>query len=279
MLFQNQSLIHKNYSGFSSVFAQVIDFYEKSHSQNLGSEILLMHKDKFMTHTTELKPRVLMVNGLVLTTSLAVAAHFEKRHDHVISDIRAYVDRQTNREFVNKHFIPDSYINERGKTYESYRLTEQAFALISFGFTGAKAEAWQIAYVEAFTAMKAHITDKAASAAAEQSAKYLEQSELLRLQLSLAEKNLQVVTAECQNLIHVLRNKYRHNGPTGYKVERVRLLEVLRGFDQDWKEHMRRTFPFVTSHGRPADKTIYPSNSSFRNWFGATPPANKPAEG
>jgi Rha family phage regulatory protein len=153
-----------------------------------------------MDESAELKPRVLVVNGLALTTSLAVATHFDKDHRNVMRDIREYIDRQINREFVNKHFLPDSYQNERGKTYESYRLTEQAFALIAFGFTGAKAEAWQIAYVEAFTAMKAHIEAMARKEAAAQNQLLLGSNAALHLELDGMSKRLHEANLEMDGL-------------------------------------------------------------------------------
>lgn len=379
----------------------------------------------------KLKPRVLLVNGLALTTSLAVAEHFDKRHDHVVHGIRKLIADGQGKELLSKHIFEDNYVDDKGRTYPSFRLTEQGFSLVAMRFTGDKAFKWQLAYVEAFTAMKAYITDKAASAAAAETAKYLEQSELLRLQLTLAEKNLQVVTVQNQNLtlqlsmmqaenaklakqhqrnseslhsvnerlaqvlprvlpedskhfpimerqrifsllicdhkaalldlkkkgfdavqdnltsmigresliklahctspveaallwmilrncgldgsmlignnhllsltkpyirttetiklararletrglIHVLRNKYRFNGPTGYKVNRTRLLEVLRGFDQDWKEHIKRISFMPRPLALHVDGQAHPNDSSLNRWFIRATAAKKPLEG
>ncbi len=386
-----------------------------------------------MENKPKLKPRVLLVNGLAMTTSLAIAEHFDKRHDNVIRDIRKLLASEHSKELSSQHIFEDGYLDEKGRFYSSFRLTEQGFSLVAMRFTGDKALQWQFAYVNTFAAMKAYILDKEAKSAAEQSAKYLEQSELLRLQLTLAETNLQIATVENQNLtlqlgivqaehaslakqhqrnteslhsvnerlaqvlprvlpedskhfpiierqrifsllicdhkaalldlkkkgfdavqdnlnsmigresllklahctspveaallwmilrncgldgsmlignnhllsltkpyirttetiklararletrglIHVLRNKYRFNGPTGYKVNRTRLLEVLRGFDQDWKEHIKRQrFDFAAVlRQQLAEPTSSPKANSISNWFRATPPANKPVEG
>lgn len=108
------------------------------------------------------------------TTSLNVAKVFDKRHDHVIRDIEKILttpilgsenknDSQidtSNLRALKEWFFESTYINSRGKTYKSYEMTKDGFVLLAMGFTGEKALALKIAYIEQFNAMEKELQDR-----------------------------------------------------------------------------------------------------------------------
>ncbi len=113
-----------------------------------------------MTALQQFKPRVLSVNGVPMTTSLAVAEHFERQHRNVLAAIRQEIEHQDDLRFTDRHFIPTEYSNEQGKLQPAYKLTEVGFSLIAMGFTGAKAARWKRAYVEVFESMRATLQSR-----------------------------------------------------------------------------------------------------------------------
>ena len=93
------------------------------------------------------------VNGhQVVTTSRNVAAHFGKRHAHVIEAIE---NLKTNlAEKSVQYFYEHSYKDASGKENREYLMNKKGFALLVMGFTGAKALDWKVKYIEAFEAME-----------------------------------------------------------------------------------------------------------------------------
>ncbi|MDI9333756.1 MAG: Rha family transcriptional regulator [Cytophagales bacterium] len=102
-------------------------------------------------------PRIIEVENIPMTTSLAVAEHFEKEHKHVLRDIRAKIANINNADFCKQHFVPFQHIDSYGRSQPIYRLTESGFAFVVMGFTGQKADQWQCAYIETFNKMREQI--------------------------------------------------------------------------------------------------------------------------
>lgn len=113
------------------------------------------------------KPRILIVSGEPMTTSVAIAGHFEKIHRNVVRDIQSVIVQQDDLTFTNKHFVRSEYIDAKGRTYPMYRMTELGFSLVAMGFTGAKAAKWKRVYAETFIAMRTAITKRASALAQE----------------------------------------------------------------------------------------------------------------
>jgi len=78
----------------------------------------------------------------VYTDSLTVAKVFNKRHDHVLRDIRVEIG-ELNIEVSH-------YYGLQGLKHKLYYLTKEQFTLLVMGYTGAKAKAWKIEYISAF---------------------------------------------------------------------------------------------------------------------------------
>ncbi len=114
--------------------------------------------------TTASTPVVSLVDGHAVTTSTEVARVFGKRHDLVLRDIRNLAaqlpdaDRLLNfAETVETRANPSG-----GAPIESpaYRLTRDGFTLLAMGFTGKRALAFKLAYIDAFNKMEADLKAK-----------------------------------------------------------------------------------------------------------------------
>lgn len=107
--------------------------------------------------TDSLKPRLILLSGRPMTTSLVVAQHFEKRHDNVLRDIEELLAgvpadfRRLNFEATSRN-VP----GPKGavRTERMYRMTRDGFSLLAMGFTGTKALRWKVAYIDAFNRME-----------------------------------------------------------------------------------------------------------------------------
>jgi Rha family phage regulatory protein len=145
----------------------------------------------------DLFPATLLVSlrdGRAETDSLKVAAHFHKRHTHVLDTIEQViadlakagdarlkvggsdlgretesggrkVGRETesggpdlSRETEALDFERTTYVDQRGKTQPMYRLSRNAFNLVALRFTGARVLVWQVDYVLAFESMEHALT-------------------------------------------------------------------------------------------------------------------------
>ena len=106
-----------------------------------------------------LSPSVSLHSGRPATTSLAVAKFFGKRHDHVLRDIDALLSQ-----------LPENSLQPNfGETYQEqetplgvkqvrvFILYRDGFMLLVMGYTGKKALAMKLAYIEAFNRMEAEL--------------------------------------------------------------------------------------------------------------------------
>ncbi|EKJ0758025.1 Rha family transcriptional regulator [Campylobacter jejuni] len=91
-----------------------------------------------------------VVGDQTFTTSLDIAAVFEKRHDNIIAQIKALP--QDN--FTHLNFKVSNYKDSTGRTLPCYKLTRDAFSLLVMGFTGEKAYKWKTLFIKAFNEME-----------------------------------------------------------------------------------------------------------------------------
>lgn len=107
-----------------------------------------------------LSPSVSLHSGRPATTSLEVAKFFGKRHDGVLRDVRR-ICPETPEDFRVHNFvetfrtIPGPNNSERQETY--FILYRDGFMLLVMGYTGKKALAMKLAYIEAFNRMEAEL--------------------------------------------------------------------------------------------------------------------------
>lgn len=158
-----------------------------------------------------MKQLVFFESNQALTTSLIVAEHFEKRHDHVIRDIEAIIEqmaseRQTPKSGNAQMFIKTTYQAETGgRKYPMYLMNRDGFALLAMGFTGAKAFQFKLAFLDAFNKM-------------EDTLKKLGAAEVQRLQLRQAGK--EIGRKPVTEAIHLLNQRDFRDGdkdPRGRK--------------------------------------------------------------
>jgi Rha family phage regulatory protein len=103
-----------------------------------------------------LSPTLSIVSGRPVVSSLDVAEHFSKRHDHVIRAVQTILCNSPES-FSAPNFGAADYIDAQGKKRLRYHLTRDGFTLLAMGFTGRKALAWKLRYIEAFNAMEAEL--------------------------------------------------------------------------------------------------------------------------
>ena len=98
--------------------------------------------------------------GIPIASSRRVAEIFKKRHDHVLRDIQEIIisfpkSGEPNQN-INQYFTSSTY-KDRGKRYPEYLMTRDGFTLLAMGFTGKKAMAFKIAYINRFNEMESFI--------------------------------------------------------------------------------------------------------------------------
>jgi len=101
---------------------------------------------------------VTIENNKPMTTSLKVAEVFGKSHRNVLADI----DKLVSKGVLN--FQQTSYIHpQNGQEYRMYLMDRDGFSLLVMGFTGNKALAWKLKYIEAFNRMEAELMKRQAN--------------------------------------------------------------------------------------------------------------------
>ena len=98
-------------------------------------------------------PSVSLYSGRPATTSLEVAKFFHKRHDHVVRSIQDLISN-TPESFSAPNFGAAEYSDEQGKPRPMFILYRDGFMLLVMGYTGKKALAMKLAYIEAFNRME-----------------------------------------------------------------------------------------------------------------------------
>ena len=106
---------------------------------------------------------VTVYNHQLVTDSRKVAAHFNKRHDHVIRDIDTLVGGLPKNGDTQRMFYKTSYINaQNGQTYPMYLMNRDGFSLLVMGFTGKAALEWKLKFLEAFNTMEKALREQQA---------------------------------------------------------------------------------------------------------------------
>jgi Rha family phage regulatory protein len=101
-------------------------------------------------------------DGDVLTTdSRRVAVVHGKRHDNVLKLIRSRLEEamEEHPEWASLNFEECSF-EQGGRLWPMFTMTQEGYAFIMGKMTGKKAVSKQIAYIEAFRAMKAYIKNQ-----------------------------------------------------------------------------------------------------------------------
>ncbi|HFE7542771.1 TPA: Rha family transcriptional regulator [Salmonella enterica subsp. enterica serovar Newport] len=121
--------------------------------ESLGGELSkFITEAAIMTTTHPLShPQVTVENGRAVTTSVAVAEYFRKRHDNVIQKIKSL---DCSAEFAALNFKASEYTDSTGRTLPAYQITKNGFVFLVMGFTGKRAAAFKEAYIAEFDRME-----------------------------------------------------------------------------------------------------------------------------
>ena len=101
-------------------------------------------------------PSLSLHDGRPATTSLEVAKFFDKRHDDVLKSIRN-LRPNCPEEFTARNFAASNYLDNTGRSLSMYIIHRDGFMLLVMGYTGKKALALKLAYIEAFNRMEAEL--------------------------------------------------------------------------------------------------------------------------
>jgi Rha family phage regulatory protein len=112
-------------------------------------------KDDLFANTEDITPKlpdVFITDNTVMTSSVAVAYYFNKRHDNIVRDIRSILAESPALKIEGA-----SYTDKQGSSRPMYIMDQDAFTLLAMGFTGKKALHFKLAYIKAFNEMKAKL--------------------------------------------------------------------------------------------------------------------------
>lgn len=101
-------------------------------------------------------PSFSLHSGRPATTSLEVAKFFGKRHTDVLRDVNNF-SANCPETFSRRNFASAEYSDEQGKPRPMFILYRDGFMLLVMGYTGKKALAMKLAYIEAFNRMEAEL--------------------------------------------------------------------------------------------------------------------------
>ncbi len=96
------------------------------------------------------EPLVTLVNGKPVTDTLIVAKHFGREHKNVIQSLEKLFVQVDDRKFNALNFQPVDYLDAKGEKRKKWIMTEDGFASLAMGFTGAKAANLRVAFVKIF---------------------------------------------------------------------------------------------------------------------------------
>jgi Rha family phage regulatory protein len=105
-----------------------------------------------MNTATVTNSLVMLLDDKAMTTSLKVAEMFGKAHRHILRDIERLIERGV------PNFEQTSYVHPQNRQeYRMFLMDRDGFSLLVMGFTGNKALAWKLKYIEAFNRMEAEL--------------------------------------------------------------------------------------------------------------------------
>ncbi|EHL7842541.1 Rha family transcriptional regulator [Escherichia coli] len=126
--------------------------------ESLGGELFKITKEAAIMATipTLTQPEIAIVGGQAVTSSLAVANFFSKRHDDVLKKIRTL---ECSASFTARNFSVSDYTDCTGRKLPCYQITRDGFAFLAMGFTGKRAAQFKEAYINAFNQMEKQLSN------------------------------------------------------------------------------------------------------------------------
>lgn len=132
------------------------------------------------TIPTITQPEITIINGQAVTSSLAVADYFVKRHKDVLRKVESL---ECSPEFTERNFALSEYTDATGRKLPCYQITRDGFAFLAMGFTGKRAARFKEAYITTFNQMEKELIGTADISCAAHNAHvaYLYMSEIYRV--------------------------------------------------------------------------------------------------
>ncbi len=87
----------------------------------------------------------------LITTSLAISNHFNKKHKDVLRAIQLL---DCSQEFARRNFTPCTYQDGNQRPRPMYEITRDGFMFLCMGFTGSAAARWKERYIVAFNTLE-----------------------------------------------------------------------------------------------------------------------------
>ncbi|MED8847120.1 Rha family transcriptional regulator [Escherichia coli] len=124
--------------------------------ESLGGELIKFTNEAatMATIPTLSHPDVIIENGRAVTTSVAIAGFFGKRHERVLDKIR---NLECSAKFTEHNFVSSEYTDSTGRKLPMYQITKNGFVFLVMGFTGKKAATFKEAYIAEFDRMEAEL--------------------------------------------------------------------------------------------------------------------------
>lgn len=104
-----------------------------------------------MTDVARLKPHLVLRHGVAMTTSFALARHFEQPHDDVLRAIEAL---ECSAEFRRCNFESAHFVGAADMALPMCYITRDGFSMLAMCFVGRNAAPWATAYLTAFTSFE-----------------------------------------------------------------------------------------------------------------------------
>ncbi|ESH40985.1 putative antirepressor [Salmonella enterica subsp. enterica serovar Choleraesuis str. 0006] len=101
------------------------------------------------------QPELCVIDGKVVTSSLAVADYFHKPHKDVLAKISRL---DCSVEFTERNFSLSKYTDVTGRKLQCYHITRNGFAFLAMSFTGKRAARFKEAYIKAFDQMERQLS-------------------------------------------------------------------------------------------------------------------------
>lgn len=130
--------------------------------RSFGGELLKITKEAAIMATipTLTQPEIAIVDGQAVTSSLAVANFFSKRHDDVLKKIHTL---ECSASFTARNFSVSDYTDCTGRKLPCYQITRDGFVFLAMGFTGKRAARFKEAYINAFNQMERSLSGAGAA--------------------------------------------------------------------------------------------------------------------
>ncbi|TKI02426.1 peptidase [Martelella alba] len=162
--FVREPLAHLNYGGLGGEAFGLAGFYCDRSANAIqvttialggvsGGELskLTVEAVIMATFPAQIAPKIIIADGRAVTTSIAIAEYFTKRHDDVLKKIRTL---ECSPEFTARNFAVSEYTDATGRKLPCYQITRDGFAFLAMGFTGKRAARFKEDYINAFNSME-----------------------------------------------------------------------------------------------------------------------------